>query len=196
MKKCNKIICWVGGILLGLLIISILGGSIYMLDFALYPAKNKGRDYAKQYRLMCRRYPWAVSWMDSVQRTKALRDTFVVMKNEQRGLLLADSTRLHALIIPAPKKDPRTVVLVPGYTDNAVDMLHFACFYNRELGMNVVIPGSSTPMARVGARRCRWAGTTATMCCGGPRSPTVSSATLRVMRVSSYMAGPWAVPRR
>ena len=140
MKKCNKIICWVGGIIVVLLIISILGGSIYLLSYALFPAKNKGRDYTAQYRLMRKRYPWAVSWMDSVQRTKALRDTSVVMKNEQTGLLLADSTRLHALIIPAPKKDPRTVVLVPGYTDNAVDMLHFACFYNRELGMNVVIP--------------------------------------------------------
>ncbi len=140
MKKCNKIISWIVGIILGLLIISILGGSIYLLSYALFPAKNKGRDYTAQYRLMRKRYPWAVSWMDSVQRTKALRDTFVVMKNEQTGLLLADSTRLHALIIPAPKKDPRTVVLVPGYTDNAVDMLHFACFYNRELGMNVVIP--------------------------------------------------------
>lgn len=140
MKKSNKIILGVAGVILGFLILSVLGGSIYLLDFALHPVKNKGRNYAEQYRLMRHRYPWAVSWMDSVQRTKALRDTFVMMRNEETGLFLADSTRLHAFIVSAPRKNPRTVVLVPGYTDNAVDMLHFACFYNRELGMNVLIP--------------------------------------------------------
>lgn len=140
MKKRKKIILRILGSVLGLLILFVLGGSVYLLSFALHPAKNKGRDYAAQYRLMRGRYPWAVSWMDSVARTKAVRDTFVMMKNEQTGLFLADSTRLHALIIGAPRKTPRTVVVVPGYTDNAVDMLHFACFYNRELGMNVLIP--------------------------------------------------------
>lgn len=140
MKTRKKIILWTAGVVLGLLILSILGGSVYLLSFALHPARNKGRDYAAQYRVMRGRYPWAVSWMDSVQRTKAVRDTFVMMKNEQTGLFLADSTRLHALIIAAPRKTPRTVVVVPGYTDNAVDMLHFACFYNREMGMNVLIP--------------------------------------------------------
>lgn len=140
MKKCKKLTLWIAGAVLGILILSILGGSVYLLSFALHPAKNKGRDYAAQYRVMRGRYPWAVSWMDSVQRTKAVRDTFVMMKNEETGLFLADSTRLHALIIAAPRKTPRTVVVVPGYTDNAVDMLHFACFYNRELGMNVLIP--------------------------------------------------------
>lgn len=140
MKKRKKIILRILGAVLGILILSILGGSVYLLSFALHPAKNKGRDYAAQYRVMRGRYPWAVSWMDSVQRTKAVRDTFVMMKSEETGLFLADSTRLHALIIAAPRKTPRTVVVVPGYTDNAVDMLHFACFYNRELGMNVLIP--------------------------------------------------------
>lgn len=140
MKTRKKIILWTAGVVFGLLILSILGGSVYLLSFALHPARNKGRDYAAQYRVMRGRYPWAVSWMDSVQRTKAVRDTFVMMKNEQTGLFLADSTRLHALIIAAPRKNPRTVVVVPGYTDNAVDMLHFACFYNREMGMNVLIP--------------------------------------------------------
>lgn len=195
MKKSNKIICGVAGVIFGLLIMSILGGSIYMLRFALYPVKNKGRDYAKQYRVMRQRYPWAVSWMDSVQRTKALRDTFVVMKNEKTGLFLADSTRLHALIIPAPQKNPRTVVLVPGYTDNAVDMLHFACFYNRELGMNVLIPELHAN-GKSGARRCRWDGTTAMMCCGGLLLQTISSATPRAMHASSSMDGRWEAPRR
>lgn len=139
--KCNRrlalrISFWV----LALLIVAIVGGSVYLLSFALHPANNKGRDYARQTAVMRDRYPWMVPWLDSVTTHKALRDTFVTMANERTGLFLADSTRLHALFVKAPRKTALTAIVVHGYTDSAVDMLQFACFYNRELGMNVFLP--------------------------------------------------------
>ena len=140
MGRKNKIALWITSLILSLIILFVLGGSIYLIDFSLCPTHNKGRDYTLQYAIMRGRYPWMVSWLDSLQHVKALRDTFVVMSNVEKGLLSDDSTRLHALIIEAPRKTPRTAVLVPGYTDNAVDMLHFACFYNQEMRMNVLIP--------------------------------------------------------
>jgi uncharacterized protein len=140
MKYYRKLELRLSLALLGLLVVAIVGGSIYLLSFALHPAKNKGRDYAGQYTLMRSRYPWMVSWLDSVTSHKALRDTFVTMANERTGLFLADSTRLHALFVKAPRKTSLTAIVIHGYTDCAVDMLQFACFYNRELGMNVLLP--------------------------------------------------------
>ncbi len=140
MKSCRKLALRLFLALLALLMVAVIGGSVYLLSFALHPANNKSRDYAGQYAMMRGRYPWMVSWLDSVASHKHLRDTFVTMTNERTGLFLADSTRLHALFVKAPRKTALTAIVIPGYTDSAVDMLHFACFYNRELGMNVLVP--------------------------------------------------------
>ena len=140
MKRYRKLALRLGWALFVLLVLAIVGGSVYLLSFALHPAKNKGRDYAGQFALTRDRYPWVVSWLDSVTSHKALRDTFVTMANERMGLFLADSTRLHALFVKAPRETALTAIVVHGYTDSAVDMLQFACFYNKELGMNVFLP--------------------------------------------------------
>lgn len=140
MKRYRKLALRLGWALFALLVLAIVGGSVYLLSFALHPAKNKGRDYAGQYAMMRERYPWIVTWLDSVSSYKALRDTFVTMANKRTGLFLADSTRLHALFVKAPRKTALTAIVVHGYTDSAVDMLQFACFYNKELGMNVFLP--------------------------------------------------------
>ena len=140
MKRNRRLALRLSLTLLVLLMVTIVGGSVYLLSFALHPANNKGRDYARQYAMMRYRYPWMESWLDSVITHKALRDTFVTMANARTGLFLADSTRLHALYVKAPRKTSRTAIVVHGYTDCAVDMLHFACFYNKELGMNVLLP--------------------------------------------------------
>ena len=140
MKHNRRLALRLSLALLVLLMVGMVGGSVYLLSFALHPANNKGRDYARQYALMRDRYPWMVPWLDSVTTHKALCDTFVTMANARTGLFLADSTRLHALYVKAPRKTALTAIVVHGYTDCAVDMLHFACFYNKELGMNVLLP--------------------------------------------------------
>lgn len=125
---------------LGLAIIVLFIASAYLLNFALKPEKNKGRNYEHQYSAMKDRYPWIGDWVDSLQENKALRDTFIMVPGGERRLSAEDSTRLHAVIIAAPRPTPRTAVLVPGYTDCAVNMLHIGFIYGKQLGMNIIIP--------------------------------------------------------
>lgn len=127
-------------IIIGFLIIILFLASAYLLNFALKPDNNKGRDYAKQYAVMEKRYPWIKPWVDSLQQNKAIRDTFIMQPGGETRLFASDSTRLHALLINAPVKTGRTAVLIPGYTDCAVNMLHFGYIYGKQLGMNLLIP--------------------------------------------------------
>lgn len=131
MKKKYKRLLWIVGIVVAVILIALLAASQYMLDFALCPAKNKGRDYGKQYLVMKGCYPWIGHWMDSIQETKAMKDTFVIAN---------DGDRHHALLLNAPNPTSKTAVIVPGYTDCAINMLHVGYIYNNVLGMNIVIP--------------------------------------------------------
>lgn len=131
MKKKNRRILWTAGIAIAAIVIALIGASQYMLDFALCPAKNKGRDYNGQYTVMKGRYPWISLWIDSIQKTKAARDTLVTAH---------DGDSHHAMFIYAPRATSKTAVLVPGYTDCSVDMLHVGYIYNKVLGMNIIIP--------------------------------------------------------
>lgn len=132
--------CGCLSLLVGFLVIILFGASIYLLNFALKPKHNKGRDYDKQYAVMKDRYPWIKPWIDSLQSEKALRDTFVMMPGGEKRLFGNDSTRLHALLINAPQKTEKTAVIIPGYTDCAVNMLHAGYIYNKLMGMNILIP--------------------------------------------------------
>ena len=141
-KKYNnrRIGCGCLGVFGGLFVIIIFLASAYLLNFALKPANNKGRDYAGQYARMKKNYPWIKPWIDSLQQAKAIRDTFIMVPGGEKRLLAEDSTRLHALLINAPHKTGYTAVLVPGYTDCAADMLHAGYIYGKLLGMNLLIP--------------------------------------------------------
>lgn len=120
------------GLIAGLVIVLVLGASVYLLNFALKPEVNKGRDYAGQLRAMKAGYPWIASWVDSVTQTKgAMRDTTVISP---------DGDRHHGVLIAAPARTARTAVLVHGYTDCAMSMLHIGYLYNKVMGMNLVIP--------------------------------------------------------
>lgn len=142
LKANNKTALGCGclSLVVGFLVIILFGASIYLLNFALKPKHNKGRDYDKQYAVMKERYPWIKPWIDSLQSKKALRDTFVMMPGGEKRLFGSDSTRLHALLVNAPHKTSRTAVIIPGYTDCAVNMLHAGYIYNKLMGMNLLIP--------------------------------------------------------
>lgn len=139
--------CGCMSVVFGFIVIIIVAASAYMLNFALRPDKNKGRDdYNGQFAKMEKRYPWIKPWVDSLRTNHAIRDTFV---------MAADGDRHHAIIIKAPvqkqlkahkgiasplPKGEGSAVLIPGYTDCAIDMLHFGYIYNKLLGMNLLIP--------------------------------------------------------
>lgn len=140
-RKGKTLGCGCLGLFAGLVVIVVLAASAYLLDFALKPSGNNGRsDYDGQYAGMAARYPWIRPWLDSLQRAGAVRDTFITVSGGETRLGASGTTRLHAVLIDAPRATPRTAILVPGYTDCAVNMLHFGYIYHRLMGMNLVIP--------------------------------------------------------
>lgn len=131
MKNNRKKITRIVVVCLVVITAILIAGSEYLINFALCPKKNKGRDYDRELAVMKSRYPWIVGWTDSIMQAHALRDTFVIA---------SDGDRHHALILDAPRPTDRTAVIVPGYTDGAIDMLHIGYIYNKLLAMNILIP--------------------------------------------------------
>ena len=127
MKKINK---WFIGILLFLVLLGGLtvGGAFYLLDFALCPEMVSMAVSEKSIR---KEYPQVNPWLDSLQSCQALRDTFIVA---------ADGERLHALYARAKTPTRRTAVIVHGYTDKALEMLHIGYVYHHDLGYNILLP--------------------------------------------------------
>lgn len=111
------------------LLLAVVGGSIYLFNYAL-SGTPESRDYERVYRRMMR-HPEIRQWADSLSRYGALRDTFITS---------ADGLRLHAFYIAAPRPTDRSVLLVHGYRNNAMNMLMLAYMYNHDLDFNVLMP--------------------------------------------------------
>lgn len=129
MKKKRKIL--VCGLLTVVccLVLAIIGGAFYMLDYSLNPAGKEQRD-AKTNDFLRERYDGLVEWTDSMQAVGALRDTFIV---NDKGL------RLHALYASCDSAQG-TAVLVHGFTDNARRMMMFGRVYRDSLHFNIIAP--------------------------------------------------------
>ena len=121
---------WLYGIasVLIVLIVVTIGGSFFMLDFALSPEEHR-TDTAVCYKELFETYPETRPWMDSLRRKDALRDTFVTMTTGERH---------HSLYVN--KGSDKTALILHGWRDCAVDFLYLARLYEQLLGYNVVIP--------------------------------------------------------
>ena len=120
--------------LLGLLavaVVALTGGSFYMLGYSLTPKDNKGKDIPGSYEYMHSKYPFITPWLDSLQTTGALRDTFIINR---------EGRQLHAMFASAAKPTDKTAVIVHGYTDNAIRMLMIGYLYNNDLNYNILLP--------------------------------------------------------
>ena len=120
--------------LLGLLavaVVALTGGSFYMLGYSLTPKDNKGKDIPGSYEYMHSKYPFITPWLDSLQTTGALRDTFIITR---------EGRQLHAMFASAAKPTDKTAVIVHGYTDNAIRMLMIGYLYNNDLNYNILLP--------------------------------------------------------
>lgn len=113
-----------------LLLLALVGGSCYMLRFALSPDEER-RDDAHSYTMLYERVPDMRLWVDSVQVNHLLRDTFITMD---------DGRRAHALYLRCDTAHGRTAVLVHGYKDSAIRFLYMGRLYQRDLGCNVLLP--------------------------------------------------------
>ena len=124
MKK----ILWILVAVVTLIIVILIGGSFYMLDYSLAPDRNR-TDRDSCFRQQFREYPESKEWVDSLQTTNALRDTFVVMPSGERH---------HAFFVDRGSK--RTAIVVHGWRDCAIKYFWLARIYEHELGYNVVMP--------------------------------------------------------
>ena len=108
----------------------IIGGGIFMVNFALSP-ENRGKDMETSMAYMRETYPQINEWIDSLQQHNALKDTF---------LTAPDGTPLHAFYARSSKPTAKTAVIIHGYTDNAIRMFHIGYLYNSSLDYNILLP--------------------------------------------------------
>ena len=129
MKKITKKwIATVSAVILAILIAIITYGSFYLVDYAL---TSKPQSHKKNWGKAFAWYPELRPWLDSIRAERAWSDTFAIMP---------DGTRAHAVLIRSTKANGRTAVVVHGYTNNSIDMLHIARIYNKEMHYNIVLP--------------------------------------------------------
>lgn len=127
MKK--KLLAGAGIALLALMAASI-GGGMYLIDYALRPDRPE-RSVREAIAETCKDYPAITTWADSLQRHKALKDTFVTAP---------DGTALHAFYAYAARPTGNTALVIHGYGNRATDMLHIGYMYNHSLGYNILMP--------------------------------------------------------
>ena len=124
----KKRMIFVAVAILTVVVLATVGGSFYMLDFALAPEENRS-DTAVCYQRLFETYPEMRPWVDSLRSKEALRDTFVTMPTGERH---------HALYVNKGSK--RTAVIVHGWRDCCIDFLYLARLYEKLMGYNVVMP--------------------------------------------------------
>lgn len=110
--------------------ITVIVATFYMIDVALNGQEAKKESQQQRYERLIKSCPSVAPWLDSLQQARALKDTFVIMKSGEKH---------HALYILAPIKTNKTAILVHGYKNNSIDMLHIAEIYAR-MGYNILLP--------------------------------------------------------
>jgi len=128
----NSLIFYLLGVVTAVLLMLgalTVGGSFYMLDYALAPAPERS-DTARRFAWLYESYPVTQPWVDSLRRAEALRDTFATMPSGERH---------HAYIIRQQKPTQRTAVVVHGWRDQAIGMFQIARLYEL-MGYNLVVP--------------------------------------------------------
>ena len=111
--------------------------SEYMLDYSLQNNPEHASTYHSGMQHFKETYPSLRTWIDSLQQCGALRDTFIVIPKAQNTEL---SERQHAIYAKANNANGRTALLIHGYGDNSMGMLHIAYIYNKVMGYNIILP--------------------------------------------------------
>ncbi|NDW11689.1 alpha/beta hydrolase [Bacteroides sp. 214] len=120
------------GLLITLLVVLLgsVGGGFFLVDYALTP-NHRGKDVEASYTYMSNSYPWITSWLDSLRTDTVYKELYIT--NEE-------GKRLHAFYVAAAQPTNKTAVIVHGYQDNAIRMLHIGYMFNSKLGYNILLP--------------------------------------------------------
>ena len=108
----------------------LFAGSWFLLDYSLMPSMQRSRQLDSKLRQMQRAYPQIRAWSDSLKESGLLRDTFILMPTGERH---------HAVYIRAPRPSNKVAVLIHGYKDNCMGMMHIGYVYG-QLGFNLLLP--------------------------------------------------------
>jgi len=131
--KMKKGILITLAIVVAVLVVATIGGSFYMLDYALAPDAER-TDTAKSFRMLVEKYPEVKPWLDSLNQHLALRDTFINMPSGERhhGYFVRQA--------PDSTTTKRPVaIVVHGWRDNAIKFMMIARIYE-QAGCHVLMP--------------------------------------------------------
>lgn len=104
-------------------------GADYLVSYALTPA-GISRNDDEAWNEACKNTPGLQEWRDSLVKADALRDTTINTFGYD----------MHAWIVRAPHPTAATALLLHGYTDCGISMMPVGRMYNRDLGMNILVP--------------------------------------------------------
>ncbi len=111
-------------------VISTIGGGMYLIDYALAPSANRA-DTAARYQSVIKEYPEVQPWMDSLRQHHSISDTFINMLSGERH---------HAYVIRNKPANNRLAVVIHGWRDQGMGMMMIARIYEQILGYDVLVP--------------------------------------------------------
>jgi len=109
----------------------VFTGGWMLVDYAFRPQRCAADSTSARFDGVRRGCTETIPWIDSLQACGALRDTFLTMPGGYRG---------HAIYVKSQTAHGHTAILVHGYKDSAVGMMHIARIYNEVLGWNILLP--------------------------------------------------------
>ncbi len=129
MKSKKTLIKHAAAIILAVVLFAIIGGSFYLVDFALI--NEEGKDMKASEKRLAERYPNVKQWCDSMRHVKAMRDTFIIDN---------DGNRLHALYAASSDTTKNTALIIHGYGCNSIQYMYLGYMFHHDLGYNIFMP--------------------------------------------------------
>lgn len=103
----------------------------YLVDYAICPTDNYGKNYEVAYAMVYGKYPEMKAWHDSLVAHGNWRDTTLV---NGEGMVL------HGILIEHDTVPSGAMMMIHGYCDDAPVMMRYAYCDYEMLGCNVLLP--------------------------------------------------------
>ena len=131
----KKGIIIVVAIVVAVLMAATIGGSFYMIEYALAPDAER-TDTAACFRELVKKYPEVRPWLDSLNQRGALRDTFIMMPTGEKhhGYFVRQESGVGSQEGRSP-----VAIVVHGWRDTAIKFMMIARIYELA-GYNVLMP--------------------------------------------------------
>lgn len=136
----KKGIIIVVAIVVAVLMAATIGGSFYMIEYALAPDAER-TDTAACFRELVKKYPEVRPWLDSLNQRGALRDTFIMMPTGERhhGYFIRQETGVRSQEGRSLERRNPVAIVVHGWRDTAIKFMMIARIYE-QAGYNVLMP--------------------------------------------------------